>query len=108
MNDTPEITARNNDARLESIWDRRRQELKYWIDEWLNGCGCKNVSIHTFDQWELQSVLIFDMDGKDAILLETDTTAENADTSHKCMILDAVIVAKLASLHALPLTDQDE
>jgi len=102
------ITARKNDARLESIWDRQRQEFHYWIDEWLDGCGCKNVSIHAFDQCERQSLLIFDMDGKDAILLETDTTAENADESHKYMILDAKIVAKLARLHALPATDQDQ
>jgi len=100
--------ARKTDARLESIWRKQRDEREYWTNEWLDGCGCENISVHHINGQEIQWTLIFDLDGKDAVLIETDSTAATAEESHKYAMLDSKIVEKLAKLYAMnPMNQAD-
>jgi hypothetical protein len=91
-----------DDARLNSIWAKQREETEYWLREWLDGCEAKNVSIHRTLLTGMEHTIIYDMDDKTAILIETDTAAPTAEESHKYMMIEEQVLEKLAGLFGLP------
>lgn len=88
-----------NEQRIESIWKHHEQEITYWLREHFGPLESKNVSIHEIDRGcGGFSTIIFDMDDKSAVLIQTDTTAMTAEDSHDYMMIEPKVLAKLASL----------
>jgi hypothetical protein len=79
----------------------QREETEYWLAEWMDGCESRNVSIHRMQHTGMEHTIIFDMDDKTAVLIETDTTARTAEESHKYMMIEERVLEKLASLFHL-------
>lgn len=84
---------------VEAIWKKQKEELFYWICEHLDGLEARNVSIHEIEMSDGRySHIIYDIDDKAAVLIETDTTASNVKESHKYMMIEPSVLSKLVSL----------
>jgi hypothetical protein len=88
-----------DEQRIESIWKHHEHEMTYWLREHFGPLEAKNVSIHEIERGGgAFSTIIFDMDEKSAVLIQTDTTAMTPKDSHEYMMIEPIILAKLASL----------
>lgn len=92
-------TTIEDDKRIDSIWEKQMEELVYWLREHLGPLEAKNVSIHEIDRGGgVYSTIIFDMDEKSAVLIQTDTTAPTAEESHDHMMIEPKVLEKLAGI----------
>jgi hypothetical protein len=93
----------DHDKRIDSIWKKQEEELWYWIKEHLGELEAKNISVHKIDRGGGGfSTIIYDIDDKSAVLIQTDTTAPTAKESHEYMMIEPKVLEKLAALFGLP------
>jgi len=100
--DCPSAPRSPSDSALDdSIRKRQRAETEYWLAEWMDGCEARNVSIHRLHCAWMEYTIVFNMDDKASVLIETNLSATTAGESHKYMMLGERVLEKLAALFHL-------
>ena len=89
----------NHDKRLDAIWEKQTEEMIYWLKEFTGGLCAKNVSVHEVEIGGGEYfTILYDLDDHCAVLIRTDTEAMTVQGSHRYMMVDRPIIAKLASI----------
>ena len=89
----------DHDERLDAIWEKQTEEMIYWLKEFTGGLCAKNVLLHEVEIGGGEYfTIIYDLDEECAVLIKTDTTAMTTTDSHQYMMIDGLVIAKLASI----------
>lgn len=102
---TPEQKADLIDRIYEKQWD----EITHWLREYNYGLGSENMMISRVNVGDgIEYSVIYSVDDNEGVLIKTDTEAKTVAESHRDLLLDSDLVAKIAELHALHLKMKGE
>lgn len=94
---------------IEAIWEKHEKEMLYWVMEHLNGFASNNVGIHQVENFDGQYVtIIHNQDDGSAVLIMTDTRAPTVEDSHKYMLVEPQVIAKIGEIATKSKKGDDE
>lgn len=89
---------------IDRIYEKQWDEITHWMREYNYGLESENMMISHVNVGDgIEYTVIYSVDSNEGVLIKTDTEAKTVAESHRDLLLDSELIAKIAELHALHL-----
>lgn len=89
---------------IDRIYEKQWDEITHWLREYNCGLESENIMISHVNVGDgIEYTTIFSVDDNEGVLIKTDTEAKTLAESHRDLLLDSELIAKIAELHTLHL-----
>lgn len=89
---------------IDRIYEKQWDEITHWLREYNCGLESENIMISHVNVGDgVEYTIIYSVDDNEGVLIKTDTEAKTVAESHRDLLLDSELIAKIAELHALHL-----